>query len=435
MTGLALLAVVLFLYAVASKRMARTALSGPMLFTALGLATGPQGLGLIDVPTDSSVVLLLLEGTLVLVLFTDALGADLAGWRTEISAPARLLGIGLPLTLLAGWALAVVLFPDLAFWEAGLVAIVLTPTDAALGMAVVANRRVPGRIRHALNVESGLNDGLMLPVFFIALGVAVGETESLSVGSVAGDIALDVLVATVVGAVLGRSAAAVIAWADARDWTSPGWRQISMLTLAFAAWAVGDALGGSGFISAWVAGFVVGRQARAADPRIAEFAEQSGHMLTMLSFFVFGAAVLGRELVSVVDDPWRFVLYAVLSLTAVRLLPVALSMAGMRFRPPSVAYLGWFGPRGLASIILVLTILEEADLPGIESIRLAMAATVTLSIVAHGVTAWWGSNRYADWYEKERREHPGLPEGAGGPDGVRVSRRLGHAEEHGDPAG
>jgi len=423
--GLALLAVALFLYGITSKRFAVGWVSGPMLFTALGLAAGPKGLDLIETPVGSSVVLLLLEATLVLVLFTDALGTRTAGWRAEVSLPARLLGLGLPLTLAAGWILALVLFPDLSFWEAGLVAIVLTPTDAALGMAVVSNRRVPTRMRHALNVESGLNDGLMLPLFFVALAAAIGETESLSVASVAGAIATDVVTAAVVGVALGWGASAAIRWATARDLIAEGWRQISMLTLAFAAWAVGDALGGSGFISAWVAGLVVGTLLREAFPDIGEFAEHGGHMLTVLSFFVFGAAVLGQELARLVDDPWRFPVYAALSLTAIRIVPVAVSMIGTRLRAPSIAYLGWFGPRGLASIILVLTILEEADLPGITTIRLAMTATVTLSIVAHGMTAWWGSNRYADWYERASAGSPDMPESTTEGTPVRPSRRLG----------
>ncbi len=421
--GLTILAVFLFLYAVSSKRLALTILTGPLLFATLGWVTGPDGLEFIEVPGELRLTTVLLEATLVLVLFTDAMGINTSRWREEASVPGRLLGIGLPLTLFAGWGVALMLFGDLELWEAGLVAIILTPTDAALGQAVVSNPRVPERMRQGLNVESGLNDGIALPVFFVFLEASEAAEASVSVAIVVREIGKELGIALAVGLVLGWLAAKVIVWASERDWVAPGWAQVALLGVAFAAWSLGDALGGSGFIAAWVAGLVLGRALRVAFPGITDFAEGTGHILTLLSFFVFGSFVLGK---AVTELTWEVGLYAVLSLTVIRIVPVAVGMIGSGLRGPSLLYVGWFGPRGLASIILVATIVSEAELAGEETITLIMAATVGLSIYAHGITAWWGSNRYADWYESQQANHAEMPESADVP-AVPVSRRLGHA--------
>jgi NhaP-type Na+/H+ or K+/H+ antiporter len=421
--GLTILAVFLFLYALSSKRLGLTVFTGPLLFASLGWVTGPEGLEVIEVPQDVALTTLLLEATLVLVLFTDAMGINTSRWREEASVPGRLLGIGLPLTLFAGWGAALLLFGDLELWEAGLVAIILTPTDAALGQAVVSNPRVPERIRQGLNVESGLNDGIALPVFFVVLEAAEAAEGSVSVATVVGEIGKQLGIALVVGLVLGWLAAKLTVWASERDWVAQGWHQVALLGVAFVAWSLADGLGGSGFIAAWVTGLVLGRALREAFPDITEFVEGTGHILTLLSFFVFGSFVLGE---AVTELTWEVGLYALLSLTVIRIVPVAIAMIGSGMRAPSLLYLGWFGPRGLASIILVGTIVEESQLAGGATIALIMAATVGLSIYAHGITAWWGSNRYADWYESQQAQHDKMPESADVPH-VPVSRRLGHA--------
>lgn len=420
--GLPILAVCLFAYAVSSKRLSLTIFTGPLLFASLGWVTGPEVLEAMEVPRDLTLTTLLLEATLVLVLFTDAMGINISRWRQEAAVPGRLLGIGLPLTLLAGWGVALVLFGDLSLWEAGLVAIILAPTDAALGQAVVSNPRVPERIRQGLNVESGLNDGIALPVFFVFLEAAEAAEASVSVAALLEEMAREIGVAFVVGLVLGWLAAKVIVFASERDWVAQGWRQVALLGVAFAAWSLGDGLGGSGFIAAWVAGLMLGRALREAFPTITEFSEGTGHILTLLSFFVFGSFVLGQ---ATGELTWEVGLYAVLSLTIIRMVPVALAMVGSGLRAPSLLYLGWFGPRGLASIILVATIVDESQLAGAPTITLIMAATVGLSIYAHGITAWWGSNRYADWYESRRAHHDEMAESIDVPE-VAVSRRLGH---------
>lgn len=421
--GITILASFLFLYAVSSKRLALTILTGPLLFASLGWAMGPDGLAVIDLPEDVALTTVLLEATLVLVLFTDAMGINTSRWREEASIPGRLLGIGLPLTLVAGWGVALMLFGSLSVWEAGLVSIILAPTDAALGQAVVSNPRVPERIRQGLNVESGLNDGIALPVFLVVLQTAEAAASSLSVTTLLGEILKELSLAVAVGLVSGWLAAKAIVWASQRDWVAQGWRHVSLLGVAFVAWSLGDAVGGSGFIAAWVAGLVLGRALRGAFPGVTDFAESIGHLLTLLSFFVFGGLVLGQ---AVGELTWQVGLYAVLSLTVIRIVPVGIAMVGSGLRSASLLYLGWFGPRGLASIILVATIVEESELAGAGTITVVMAATVGLSIYAHGVTAWWGSNRYGNWYESLQSHHGEMAESGDVPD-VAVSRRIGHA--------
>jgi NhaP-type Na+/H+ or K+/H+ antiporter len=393
--GLVLLAGFIFLYALTSKRLSRTALTGPMLFVTFGLVTGPEALDVIDVDVDTSFINLLLEATLVLVLFTDALSIKTSRWREEASVPVRLLGIGLPLSIAAGALVALVLFADLDIWQAALIGVILAPTDAALGQAVVSNPRVPERIRQGLNVESGLNDGIALPIFFIVLEAAEAAEASVSITDVGTEIGKEVILAVVIGAVIGWAGAFAIKWSAEREWVGLHWRQVSLPALAFGAWALADSAGGSGFIAAWIAGFAVGRVLKDGFPRIHGFSEETSQLLTLLSFFAFGSVILGPALT---DLDWRLGSYAVLSLTVVRMIPVVLSMIGSGVKGLSVAYMGWFGPRGLV--------------------------TVGLSCYAHGATAWWGSNRYADWYQEMQAAEPDMEEAMEMPE-MRVSGRLG----------
>jgi NhaP-type Na+/H+ or K+/H+ antiporter len=419
--GLFLLAGFLFLYAVTSRRLSRTAITGPMLFVTFGILTGPEVLDIIDIELDTEIINILLESTLILVLFTDALSINTSRWREEASVPVRLLGIGLPLTIAAGTLVALALFADLDIWQAALIGVILAPTDAALGQAVVSNPRVPERIRQGLNVESGLNDGIALPIFIVVLEAAAVAEASVSITGVATEIGKEVIYALVIGAAIGWVGALVIKWTAEREWVGLHWRQVSLPALAFGAWALADSVGGSGFIAAWIAGFAVGRVLREGFTRIHGFSEETSQVLTLLSFFVFGSVILGPALS---DLDWRLFLYAVLSLTIVRMIPVVLSMLGSGVKRPSVAYMGWFGPRGLASIILALIVVEETNLPAAELIGLVMAVTVGLSCYAHGATAWWGSNRYADWYEEMKAEEPEMEEAMEMPE-MRVSARLG----------
>lgn len=394
----AIVAMAVVVFALFSKRLGRSAVSGTMIFTAIGLVVGPEVLDLVDLDGllgNSDFVSLVLTATLVVVLFTDASAINASKWRDDV-IPARLLGIGLPLAVIFGWAAAMVVLGDLALWEAAVLATMLAPTDAALGKAVVSNPRVPALVRQALNIESGLNDGIAIPLFLVFLETAQAVEASIDPVDIVVTLVEQVGIALAVGVVLGVSGAWTIRWARRHQTAEPYWLQISIFALAVGAYAVATPLGGSGFIAAWVAGLMFGRSAREhgeADSDLSLFAETSGDVLTMMSFFVFGI-LLGPVLA---DVTWQIVLYAVLSLAVVRIAAVVLALVRSGLRRPSLLYIGWFGPRGLATIILTIEILDESGLDHLSTISSAALVTVGMSVLLHGVSAWWGSNRYADY--------------------------------------
>jgi sodium/hydrogen antiporter len=400
--------------ALCSRRLAPTVVSGPMLLVAAGLASGPLGLGLLDNSHDAEAVKLLLEVALVAVLFTDAAGVRWSDLRRDDTLPLRLLGLGLPLTMVLGTVCAWALLPGFTVWELALLAVILAPTDAALGQPAITDPRVPAAVRQGLNVESGLNDGIALPFFVVLLATATGDTESAGAGEV---FALALGLSTAIGLVAGGLGARLLAWATVHAWVSEEWRRVPALAFAALGYAVTVSLGGSGFITAWVAGLafgVVWRQtvpaaaAATAGPRsVVGLSEELGDLLAALSFFVFGAVLLGPAL-SAID--WRTGLYAILSLTLVRMAPVALALTGSRFRLATVLYVGWFGPRGLASIVFALLLLDDGP-PAAETLVDVVALTVGLSVVLHGATAAWAARAYGSWHASVAAVDPELREG------------------------
>ena len=420
----AIIAVAFVAFAVVSRRLSRSVLTGTMLFTALGVALGPEVLDLVDYASlvdRFELLSLVLTGTLVIVLFTDASAINSSNWRNDI-LPARLLGIGLPVAIALGWLLAAVLLGTLEIWEAAVLGTMLAPTDAALGKAVVSNERVPSRIRQALNIESGLNDGISLPLFLVFLETALVAEDSLAISDIVVTLLEQVGIALIVGIAVGWIGAIAIAWGRSSGAALGYWLEIALVGLAVGAYAIATPLGGSGFIAAWVAGYVFGtRFVSAADDPLPEFAEALGDLLTMASFFVFGI-FLGPVLAELT---WQIVLYGVLSLAAVRMIAVAVALVGSKMRWQSVLYIGWFGPRGLATIILTIEVIDQSTLDGASTIADAALFTVALSVLLHGVTAWWGSNTYADSVESHPKRTD-LAEGLEPRSQVRVPFRARH---------
>jgi NhaP-type Na+/H+ or K+/H+ antiporter len=392
---LATLAVTLLTFAAISGRIEGTSLTAPMVFTALGLLFGADALGLVDESATGEGVKLLAEATLTLVLFSDASRIDLRTLRSEIALPVRLLAIGLPLTLLAGFGAALVVLGGLAWPEALVLAVVLAPTDAALGQSVVTFPRLPSRVRQGLNVESGLNDGICVPLFFIALAVAQAEEGAIGDGAAARLVAEQIGYGVLAGAVAG-TAAAVVVLVGKRQLAAPAWLQIVPLAGAGLAYGVAQPLGGSGFIAAFVGGLLFGAILEQLEAEVSYLLEEAGVITSALTFIVFGAVLLEPALH---DVTWEVAAYAVLSLTVVRMLPVAISLLGTGARRPTVGFLGWFGPRGLASIVFAILVLEEGGLPHDHLILVTVMITIGLSVLAHGISAAPLSRRYADWFE------------------------------------
>jgi sodium/hydrogen antiporter len=400
------IAVMLIAYGAVSRRLRSTPISQAMVFVTLGLLAGNQLLDLIDADTVTQFVRHLAEATLTLVLFCDAVRVNRGRLRHESALPTRLLVVGLPLTIVAGTLAGLALFPRLDLWTAAALATMLAPTDAALGLPVVTNPRLPSRIRQSLNVESGLNDGLCVPLLIIFLTIAqaeegLGEVDPLLV------VLEEIGFGVIGGVAAGALGALVLRRFGARGWMEGTWRQINALATPLLAYGIAVALGGSGFIAAFVAGITF-RIVAADQAKGATFlAEQSGELLNAVTFLLFGAVLLGPALGEL---DWPVALYAVASLTLVRMLPVALAMVGTGVHRVTVGFLGWFGPRGLASIVFVLILLEETELPERPLLAAVVTWTVALSVYAHGLTAGPAATRYADWYAARHEDHGVMPE-------------------------
>ena len=374
----------LLLYSLVSGRLQSTVITAPLVFTVFGLASGAGGFNIANISVDHSAIHLVAELTLILVLFTDAARIDFSRLRRDHNLPVRMLLIGLPLAIAGGTLVALGMFPSFLFWEAALLAALLAPTDAALGQAVISARVVPVRIRQAINVESGLNDGIALPAVLLFAALASAGQHDSGAGEWVRFVVLQLALGPLVGVVVGYVGARLIDTAVERDWAGASFQGIGILSLAIFTYVAAELIGGNGFIAAFIGGMVFGQTVRNSCTFLFEFMETEGQLLMLITFLVFGAALLPEAIEHA--TPMVF-LYAILSLTLIRMVPIALSLLGTGLRMPSQLFLGWFGPRGLASILFVLLILEESNLPHRDELLTVTVITVALSILLHGVTA------------------------------------------------
>jgi len=385
----AIFAAIVFGFALVSRRVERLDVTAPMAFIAAGMLFGASHLFIASV--NNEVLLLIGSIALVLVLFTDASRINISLFRVNAELPARLLIIGLPLTIALGAVIATLLFTNLTIWQAAIIGAVLAPTDAGLGQAIVTSERVPVRIREALNVESGLNDGGSVPflLVFLALAAIQEGVEPPSFWIVAVE---QIGIGVAIGLLIGIAGGWLIRIATRRGWMTRTFKRLSFLALAVLAWGVAGPIGGSGFIAAFVGGFATGATVGEVEEAATDFSEAEGELLLLAVFFLVG--VVATSLLGTLN--WTIVLYAILSLTVIRMLPVAISLIRTKLRRSSVLFLGWFGPRGLASIVLMLVALEEPALaPLAPQIAAIVLVTVILSVFAHGVSARPGAALYA----------------------------------------
>ncbi len=381
---LAIMAAIVFFYSMLSGGLDRTPINGAIVYTAVGLAFGSLGLGLLKMDVTAEGLSTLAELTLALVLFSDAANANMAVLKKSFLIPQRLLLIGLPLTILLGFGLGVVLFGGLTLFEVAILATMLAPTDAALGKAVVTNESVPANMREGLNVESGLNDGICVPILFLFLALATdsgveGGTTKLALTLVAQQIGIGVAVGiglTVLGGWLLKLCAN-------RGWVTESWRQLPVVALSLVCFAVAQKLGGSGFIACFSGGLLFGAVTKHHKESFLLAAEGAGDTLALITWVVFGCAVVGQ---AIGNFSWQVLLYAFLSLTIVRMVPVFLVTAGMKLRTDEKLFMGWFGPRGLASIVFAVIVMD-AHLPGGDTIIMTAVCTIILSVVGHGLSA------------------------------------------------
>jgi NhaP-type Na+/H+ or K+/H+ antiporter len=390
MALIAIFLTILFLYSLGSRRLERTILTAPILFTGIGFAVlflFPA----MDRKGSPELFFWVAEIGLCLLLFSDAATSDLTVLRNIGNLPGRLLSVGMLLTILLGGAIALVVFPGLKLWEAGILAAILAPTDAGLGQVIVTSERVPLKIRQALNVEAGLNDGLSVPFLLFFVGLAGIEGTNADAGL--GRFILEQLgLGALVGVIIGIAGGFCLRFARDRQWVSHSFEQLAVITLPLLCMLSSEVLHASMFIAAFVAGLAFQIGFKKTDKHNLEFGEEGGQLFNLAVFFLFGLAV-ARQWGQF--TPLHF-LYAALSLTIVRMLPVAVALIGTRLHWSTTLFMGWFGPRGLASIVLGLFYLaQQAQHPGELTIRLAVIATVLLSIFAHGLSAHPGIRFYA----------------------------------------
>ncbi len=383
--------VLVLLYSLVSRRLERTVITAPILFTAAGLLICLLPPQLSALELERTEMLHIAELGLVMLLFTDAAHINLRVLKGNRNLPIRLLSAGMLLTILLGAVLALVIIGGLSVWEAGILAAILAPTDAGLGQVIVKSSRVPLRIRQALNFEAGVNDGLSVPFLMLFIALSIGTTEGA--GTVLTKFLKEQLgYGSLAGLGIGLGGGWLLGLAQQRNWMAAERQTIGLVSLPLLCMVVSEAVGASMFITAYVAGLAVQVGFAPAGKRSTEFAEDWGQLLNFFVFFLFGLFV-GRAWANFTPS---LVLYAVLSLTVARMVPVALALIGTGLTRPTVLFMGWFGPRGLASIVLGLVYLEQqSDLPGESTIRLAVMATVLLSIFAHGLSALPGIDFYA----------------------------------------
>jgi NhaP-type Na+/H+ or K+/H+ antiporter len=401
--SLTIVALAVLAVAARSGLLTGTPVTAAMAFTAVGLVVGPLVADEITLAPTSVTVRTLAEATLAVVLFSDASRIKLRALRLEFAVPVRLLGIGLPLTIALGAVFAAIVFSQVTLAEAFVLAIVLAPTDAALGQAVVTEPRLPSRIRQGLNVESGLNDGICVPLLLIALAAADVQSSGAASHHAVTIVVEEIGYGILGGVGAGLLAALVVAVGWPRTLITPTWLQVIPVAGAALAYGFASALGGSGFISAFVAGGLFGGLVPAESDTASRLAEEVGGLLGGVTLLVFGAVLLGAALDHL---SWALAGYAVLSLTVIRILPVGVAMLGSGARASTVGFLGWFGPRGLASIVFAVIAVQEANLPHASTILHAAYITVGLSVFAHGASAAPLARGYARWYESHPREAP-----------------------------
>jgi sodium/hydrogen antiporter len=387
-SDLAIVAAVVFAWGTLSARLERFDVTAPIVFLLAGLLLTHGPIAPLGFTPSRELVKALAEVTLVLVLFSDASRVRLRDLRGDMGLCVRLLGIGLPLTMGLGTLLALGLFGGIGIWLALLVGAALAPTDAALGAGMMVNPAVPARIRRLINVESGLNDGIATPIVLIAIAGAGTAEHIISVGpgSAVAELALGVLI----GGAVGGAGGLIVNAVRRRGWAASDFAGSAVLALAICAYASALALHGNGFIAAFVGGLAYGATSGQRGERLVPYVEETGALVSLLVWLAFGAIALVPALQSLT---WQRALYAVLSLTVIRMLPVALALAGGGLGRTAVIFVGWFGPRGLASVVFAILALEELGKPAVPAIRV-IALTVLLSVIAHGLTANPLARRY-----------------------------------------
>ncbi len=372
-------------YGFFSRLLSRLNISGPMIFTTVGILFSPLVFGAKNLVIDGNVVQTIAEIALILVLFTDAASLNLKRLRHEWNFPVRLLFVGLPLTIILGVYLAYAFFPGESKLYLLLLALILAPTDAALGKAVVSDPKVPEEIRSTITVESGLNDGIVFPMIITVVALIVAHNPQAGGYGWLGYVAKQILFGALTGIVAGYAGARLSAREMARNRMQESYQNLIPLILAIFAYHLAEHVGGNGFIAAFFAGLYHGNYNEDLRRHVKDFAESEGELLIMISFIMFGITFVPKSIAY-----WNgtVLVYAILSLTVIRMLPVVLCLIGSGLDFSTKLFIGWFGPRGIASILYVLIVTYKiGSTTEHETVYATIALTILLSIFAHGFSA------------------------------------------------
>jgi sodium/hydrogen antiporter len=381
-SDLAIVAALVFVWGTLSARLERFDVTAPITFVLAGVVLTHGPLAPLGLTPSHETIKVLAEITLVLVLFSDASRVGLRDLRADMGRCVRLLGIGLPLTIGLGTLLALALFHGVNIWLALLVGAALAPTDAALGAGIMVNPAVPERLRRLINVESGLNDGIATP--FVLVAVAGAQTAAHEAGIGPAEAVAELVLGVLIGAVVGGAGGFLVRVARRRGWAEGSFAGSAVLALAACAYACSLALHGNGFIAAFVGGLAFGAVGGRRGEQLVPYVEETGALVSLLVWLAFGAVAVVPALR---DLTWQTAVYAVLSLTVIRMAPVALALAGAKLGRTAVWFVGWFGPRGLASVVFALVALEDLGQHVAGPVVGVIAVTVLLSVIVHGASA------------------------------------------------
>ena len=391
--ALAVIAVFAFLYSLISSRLERTIFSGALVYVFVGFLCGQYCFGLVHIELEGETLKVFAELTLSLVLFIDSANTNLVTLRRIESIPLRLLLIGLPLTIALGFVISFFLLDGLLLFEFALLATMLAPTDAVLGKAVVTNKSVPESVRESLSLESGLNDGICVPVLLFFIALTGGETGLDEAAGLAVTLPLRAIgIGLLIGVAAGTIGSQLLRICHQRQWISGTWLQVPVISLALVSFSATEYLHGSGFIACFAGGIVFGALSKGQKQKYLEATETISDLMALMTWFVCGAAAIGLSW-ELID--WKIVFYAILSLTVIRMLPVYLCLLGLKLDTETKLFMGWFGPRGLASIVFMVIVVDE-HLPGGRILLATVTTTILFSVIFHGITANPWAQRLGD---------------------------------------
>ncbi len=379
-------------YGFYSKLLSKYNISGPMIFTAVGIILSPLMLRDSAVNINAEVVQVVAEIALILILFSDAATLNLQKLKAHWRLPARLLFVAMPITIIITYFTGRAFFPDEAPLYILLLALILAPTDAALGKIVVSDKRIPETIRNTINVESGLNDGIVFPVLLTVIAMIASQNSGSSDGWL-GYIAQQISIGAIAGAFVGWIGAKLSQISMKKEWVEHQYLNLIPIALAIFSFYVAEYFHGNGYIAAFFAGLLLGNTNKAIKKNVEEFAESEGEFLIMITFLVFGLVFVPLMLPYLSLEVWIF---SLLSLTLLRIIPIIISLGFFKLDLVTRLFIGWFGPRGIASILYILVAVHTlGSIEGHEKIYAVASLTILLSIILHGLSAKPLAIRYA----------------------------------------